>query len=369
MSKPPSRPAVALNTAVVRAIRPTRPVADYMKRVVLCGALIACLVLAGSVHAWAQGATAQACSDPQLRLSADQLPKGKQVELRSPTKYLPAGDDGELLLRYPLTKQMVEKDKTTTVILTTVRVFTNNDTEQPLRSLRSAPNKNESGFVEGFLPVDSVVVRFRVPDVKAFPAWHKRDFLVLGCNGNEVVAWGALSVPVSNRSLVLVVTVAAMVLLYVLFTLAVWWVRNREHPLHSKYPAYDKIRKYRYIDYLRNPVHLTANAFNHASVQKLQILLFSFLVAGMLLSFVLETGNLSDLSVTVVTLLGISGVGTALGQAANQERDRLEFTNWAWLVSKEVLPIYQTETEGPSWRELVLTSREFDMYNTRSLRA
>ena len=367
MSKPPSRPAIALSTAVARDIGLTWLLVDHIQQVALFVALSACLVLAGSVYAGAQDATAQVCSDPQLKLSAGQLPKGKQVELRSATKYLPAGDDGELLLRHPLTKQMAEKDKTTTITLTTVRVFTNKGMEQPLRSLRSAPNKNEPGFIEGFLPADSVVVRFRLPDVNAFPAWHRQDFLVLGCNGNEVVAWGGVSVPVSNRLLVIVVTVGAMVLLYVLFTLAVWWVRNRDHPLHSKYPAYDKIRKYRYIEYLGNPVHLTANAFNHASVQKLQILMFSFLVAGMLLSFVLETGNLSDLSLTVVTLLGISGVGTALGQAANQERDRLEFTNWAWLVGKEVLPIHQTETEGPSWRELVLTSREFDMYKFQIL--
>src|SRR5262249_40130928 len=150
------------------------------------------------------------------------------------------------------------------------------------------------------------------------------------------LGWGTAKVVISNRPAVIVVSVLLMLLIYILLAAAVWWVRRRNHPLHTKYPAYNEIRKYSFWAYLFNPVHLTANAFNNASVQKFQILLFSFLVAGMLLSLILETGNLSDLSATVVVLLGISGVGTAVAQAATQQRSRLDFANWAWLVQKRV---------------------------------
>ena len=40
-------------------------------------------------------------------------------------------------------------------------------------------------------------------------------------------------------------------------------------------------------------MRLTADVFNRASVQKLQIFLFSFLVAGMLLALTLMSGHLS----------------------------------------------------------------------------
>lgn len=320
------------------------------KRAALFGVLAAAsLSLAAPLHA-------QVCAGDLPTLSVAQLPKEKQVDARSPSKFLAGGSEGALLLR-------TAPGQSNPV----ARIFANSRA-LPLLSVRPAPAKNtEPGFIEGFLPADNILVSFRTPRSDAFPLWHKQDFLVVACRGGELAAWGMVHAVVTNREIVIGVSLALMAILYVLFALAVWWVRRRDNPLQTKYPGFASIRQFAWYEYLWNPVHLTANAFDQASVQKLQILLFSFLVGGMLLSYVLETGNLSDLSVTVATLLGISGVGTAVSQATNQQRERLDFANWTWLVRKNVLPIHQTKAEGPSWGDLVLTAREFDIYKFQNL--
>jgi hypothetical protein len=144
--------------------------------------------------------------------------------------------------------------------------------------------------------------------------------------------------------------------------------RESNHALATKYPAIFGTKKIDWGDYL-NPIHLTANAFNQASVQKLQVLLFSFLVGWLVLSLVLRTGALADLSLTVVGLLGISGVGAAVAQKTYQQTTRLSFENWAWLSARKVLkaPPGTDVGKGPQWRDLVLTNREFDVYKLQTI--
>jgi hypothetical protein len=57
-------------------------------------------------------------------------------------------------------------------------------------------------------------------------------------------------------------------------------------------PEFETARRFSFWEYL-DPMRLTADVFNRASVQKLQIFLFSFLVAGMLLALTLMSGHLS----------------------------------------------------------------------------
>ena len=105
---------------------------------------------------------------------------------------------------------------------------------------------------------------------------------MLGFEIDGTLAASALArAPVSNRLAVTGICVAALVLVYGLFAFAVTAVRNRDHPLAVKYPAYQSARKFSAWEF--DPVRLTADAFNRASVRKLQILLFTVLVAGILL--------------------------------------------------------------------------------------
>ena len=101
-------------------------------------------------------------------------------------------------------------------------------------------------------------------------------------------------------------------------------------------------------------------------MQKLQVLLFTFLIGALVVSLVLQTGELISLSPTIVGLLGVSGIGAAAAQIAYQQRTRLSFDNWSWLERKSVLKPPPAPT-GPRWRDLVLTNREFDVYKLQTI--
>ena len=65
-----------------------------------------------------------------------------------------------------------------------------------------------------------------------------------------------------------------------------------------------------------DPVELTKSAYGRASIAKLQIFIFSFIVFGLLLFNVLRTGLLANMSKDVLYLMGISAVGAAGGKIA-----------------------------------------------------
>lgn len=233
--------------------------------------------------------------------------------------------------------------------------------ELPVLSVEPAPDK----LVTGYRPSDSVLTRFEIPE-KTWPLWHYRTFLVVGCLDNQVTSWALIRARVSSGLMTGAACAVVALFAYFVAMSAVRRVRNEPSPLATKYPAFRGIRT---IDFkqLFNPIHLTANAFHQASVQKLQVLLFSFLVGWMLLALVLSRAVLSDLSVTIVTLLGISGVGAAVAQGASSTKDRLGFENWVLLVKKGIFPINEVNPVGPRWRDLVITNREFDVYKLQML--
>jgi hypothetical protein len=219
-----------------------------------------------------------------------------------------------------------------------VRIFETNGLERNtflslgepfVLSVQPTPDK----LIDQFNRDNSILVQFVVPE-HDFPLWHRRTFAVVACakdDSKDVAAWGLVRARVSYPPAVAILCITALAPVYLLTALAVAAIRNRDRPLTAKWPEFEASRKFSFWEYL-DPVRLTADVFNRASVQKLQILLFSFLVAGMLLALALTSGHLSDLSTTVLGLLGISGVGAAAAQATSTTRSRLTFENWAWLV-------------------------------------
>jgi hypothetical protein len=197
--------------------------------------------------------------------------------------------------------------------------------------------------------------------------WKRRTFVVRFCeNASTADALAIVPALVSPPTLSKVISVVLLVIFYCLFAWAVSHTRAKPHPLAVKYPAFEPHKKQGWFGHL-DPVVLTANAFNSGSIQKLQVLLFTLLVSGMVLSLVLTLGVLSDLSSTIALLLGISAVGAAVAQKTATTRDRLDFENWAWLVKKNVIPINPAHETEPRWGDLVVTNREFDVYKLQTL--
>ena len=286
------------------------------------------------------------------------------VEAAAGTRFFPAGGDGEILVR---------RAYKPTAVVTVFEVagadpaLWKKNTAHPILSVKAPPERSSEGSktYEGFTATDSSIVRFVVPSEKS-SFWRPQTFVVRICDKDAGDALALVKVQISPPVWAKILTIVFLALIYMLFAGAVAQIRGKPHPLTTKYPALTKQRVYGWLANL-DPVVLTANAFNKGSIQKLQVLLFSFLVSGMVLALVLRLGVLSDLSVTVAMLLGISAVGAAVAQKTTTSRDRLSFDSWAWLVQKTILPVHQESETGPRWSDLVMTNREFDIYKLQTL--
>jgi hypothetical protein len=279
------------------------------------------------------------------------------VDATPGTTFLPSRQEGQIVVRKkPLDSSVVHVFETSGPDPASWKVLS----ESEVLSIRPAP---ENAY-DGFSPADSSIIRFIVPALKN-SFWVTHTFVIRFCEQGGG-AWAIVMSTVSSPTVAKIISLGVLLLGYLGFALAVSKVRDRPHPLVVKYPSFAHQKNYSWLERL-DPVVLTANAFHKGSIQKLQVLLFSFLVTGMVLSFVLTLGVLSDLSGTVALLLGISAVGAAVAQKTTTTRDRLSFENWAWLIRKGILPINEEDSAGPRWSDLVMTGREFDVYKLQTL--
>jgi hypothetical protein len=144
--------------------------------------------------------------------------------------------------------------------------------------------------------------------------------------------------------------------LYALIAIA---VANHENKIRDP-----KISWYRFLD----PVVLSSDPDGNGSISRLQVLFFSVLLFCLLFYILVRVGLLSDMSETVLLLLGISGVGAAAAGATDTKRKRLKFENWAWLLNKKWLPANGVASENVAkWRDIVSGSAGFDVYRSQML--
>lgn len=115
----------------------------------------------------------------------------------------------------------------------------------------------------------------------------------------------------------------------------------------------------RYLD----PAFMTAGADGKGSLAKLQILFFSTIVVGLLGYIVARTGLLSDLSPTILMLLGIAAIGSTAAKGTDVRRSRIDFKNLAWFVKKGWLtPIGLAAENDAKWSDIITSDGEFDVY-------
>ena len=115
----------------------------------------------------------------------------------------------------------------------------------------------------------------------------------------------------------------------------------------------------RYLD----PVFMTAGSDGKGSLAKLQILFFSTIVVGLMAYIVARTGLLSDLSSTILMLLGIAAIGSTAAKGTDVSRSRIDFDNLAWFVERGWLPAKGLAAVNTArWRDIITSDGEFDVY-------
>jgi hypothetical protein len=189
--------------------------------------------------------------------------------------------------------------------------------------------------------------------------WRGGRITVVGCAAKQVVFIALFrGITFSDRGTCILVTVLAALLVYLLVSKGVHTWDNRLRPEKRK------VKFWRYLD----PVMLSSGPNGRGSISRLQILFFSTLLFALLLYILIRVGLLSDMSTTVLLLLGISGIGAAASKATDVGLNRLDFNNWAWMIDKGWLPPNGlASVTVASWRDIVTADDGFDVYHFQML--
>lgn len=219
--------------------------------------------------------------------------------------------------------------------------------DRPLVTARQ-PSDTDPIIKKGLMRRDRTMLNLQMADVLNAP-WSRAHLYIFTCRGGSPFKVSETGVKVSPA---LYSAILAWLSVLAGFLIATFAFRpNRPEHWQSYF----------------NPIPITAGMDGKASLGKLQVLMFSLIVFGLITYFLLRTGVLSDISSTVLLLLGITGVGSTVAKGADISRTTITPENRAWLLRKQWLP--STRNPAPAdahWRDLFTTEGEFDVYRYQS---
>lgn len=330
-------------------------------------AFAACLILL-SVSSGAFASTASvsdACFTSDAATLAKILPQRTTRPLLPPARSIPNGEEGTVTFR-GLGSPETQKEWHFRVFV----VGRNSSGSTALSELH--PTTVEQGTLGA--PKDAYTLHFVAPpDGDAYP-WdfrRKHNVIVVACDGDAVGAWAARPILFAPPKPAKILATFFVALIY-LFAARVVYVRRcaaarKQEDVDGTIFRIEKVAPWTFRRCL-NPVAMTADVFDRGSLPKFQILFFVILVAWGLAYLAIWTGALSDLSPSVVYLLGLPALGTLGSQLTTTNKDRLSADNWSWLVTRRVLPLNDPgPRHGPRWSDLVMADTELDMSKLQAL--
>ena len=352
---------------------------------------LASVILAiSALAASAQDAAKSLCAAEDARQALEAI-KGRDIrpmvnaDIITPIRRLPAGATVSLVVPRPLSPLVTPATTPPTRLFIIYRAVIQAENPRLLDSstvgARALASDHEL-IKQKLAPAESTEVTFRVPDLLG-SARSSATVYVYGCSATaEKLAFvSSLTLPLSTRAEANWIVWPVIIILYILLAIAVGLADRRSldrafEEARARRPGMDeaKVREetqikpppslWRYFD----PVVLCAGASGKASLSKLQILFFSVIVGGLVGHILLRIGTLTDLSETVLLLLGIAGVSAAAAKGVDVERFRLDFENYAWLIRKKWLPEGGlSSVNSARWRDIVISDGEFDVYRFQTV--
>lgn len=204
------------------------------------------------------------------------------------------------------------------------------------------------------LEADQTIVTLNMGDDLAW-FWSRIDLYLYTCNnpaGQSPWRVSSVGVRLSPYWLSIGAVVAEVFILYFWIAFA---LRRRDHTFGSFIRAL-------------NPALVSAGPDGRGSLSTFQTLIFSLAVVGLISLLLLQTGALVDLSGSILTLLGISGIGATIAKGTDGQRNTLSADNRAWLLRHSWVPMAKTVVDPSSatWRDFFTTDGVFDVYRYQS---
>jgi Uncharacterized alpha/beta hydrolase domain (DUF2235) len=204
--------------------------------------------------------------------------------------------------------------------------------------------------VKHLLSPGQTIVSYDVPrDAAGF--WTKRNLYIYQCSNRRPLNVSYLPVYVSPVEWSIALTLLVGIAVYYAAARALRVVSGQSLTAHQSW----------------NPIRITAGPDNRGSLSTLQVFFFTVLVFVMLAYVLSRTGMLSDLSTTVLELLGISGLGATAAKGADSSKTAIDPANQAWLLSKGWYDIPTVRPASqPTFYDLISSDGSFDVYRYQS---
>jgi hypothetical protein len=204
------------------------------------------------------------------------------------------------------------------------------------------------------LEPDQTIVTLNMGDDLAW-YWSRVDLYLYTCNnpaGQSPWRVSSISVRLSPYLLSIFAVIAEVLILYLWIAFA---LRKRDHTFASFFRAL-------------NPAKVSAGPDGKGSLSTFQTLAFTLAVAALITLLLLQTGALVDLSGSILTLLGISGIGATIAKGTDSQRNTLSTDNRAWLLRRNWVPMAKTvvDPSNATWRDFFTTDGVFDVYRYQS---
>lgn len=325
-----------------------------------------------------------ACSTARLMDLVKAMPAAGARPLIPPNVAMPEGDEGTFGIAGPFGPQGGAAEPTFRIFVAPGTLRLDDDRRavnldqagaQRVQEVHALTTEHAAAASpDGTTLKDGYRVSFMTP---AYPGAgpldlvRDRSVLVAVCGGDKLQAWALRPLPFANRGAAQLRALACIVAVYLLAAIAVY-LRRRQL---AKESAAANSQVYRVATVKSwplwrclDPVAMTSDLFDQGSLPKFQILFFVLIVVFSLAYLVFWRGALTDLSETVVYLLGIPALGTLGAQITTVTRDRMSAENWAWLVNRGVLPINEVGAgDPPRWSDLVMSGSELDLTKMQAL--
>ncbi len=220
----------------------------------------------------------------------------------------------------------------------------------------------------------------RTPVTAVFPALERGSWLpsnwqvvVLVCvdpgydpasrraNGRELRAYARQPLFISTLRLSALIGVLVVGVIYLGLALAVL-------QLHARQLAYARglgvvgTSRGAALGYALRPTVIAQDSFGVCSLSRFQVLLFTVVISGVYAYVMARTGELPEVSNTVLTLLGITLTGSTLARVA--EGSSIDTSNRLWLLSTGVV---DPSPRLPRWLDLVSSDGEIDVTRVQAL--
>jgi hypothetical protein len=352
---PPATPAPAVNNAPAQPPAPPAVVAPQPPPPVLIAAPAQPAAPAKAAAPWKDDCINRQQEDTVNKTTKQTILGGQNEihiyrpgpELLSATSFLPAGGTANFVLKESFRPEVVYFGR----IETGFDKTGDGDYFEPFPkdsfSAKQIPPEHPL-IARGLASKSDTLVTVQIPD-EVGGLWRKAKVYVYACTKASPDAVSSVVLPASSARWSGLMVVLVVVTMYLGGAVA----------SRSVDPTNPGLSWTRYLD----PVFMTAGADGKGSLAKLQILFFSMIVFGLLAYIVSRTGLLSDLSSTILMLLGIAAIGSTAAKGADIKRNRIDVDNLSWFVSKGWLPAGGlAAVNNAKWRDIITSDGEFDVY-------